>query len=104
MIIDEFHCFSLNSTLLYCSPLCLNYRVLVRLHQMPEMQTVAIDDPVVWVSLGLSRGRLFLLIHRRLPTVHIVTQWSGSGGTEAYLSCQLASFSALTLLVGSSDL
>jgi len=40
-----------------------------------------------------------------LPTVslvHIVTQWSGSGGTEAYLSGQLASFSALTLLVGSS--
>jgi len=42
-----------------------------------------------------------------LPTVslvHIVTQWSGSGGTEAYLSGQLASFSGLTLLVGSSDL
>jgi len=39
-----------------------------------------------------------------LPTVslvHIVTQWSG---TEAYLSGQLASFSALTLLVGSSGL
>jgi len=27
-------------------------------------------------------------------TVHIVTQWSGSGGTEVYLSGQLASFSA----------
>jgi len=77
----------------------------------------------------------------RLPTVHIVTQWSGSGGTEcfdavgwviwpvkivpemtykvssgtlnfcsltggteAYLSSQLASFGALTLLVGSSGL
>jgi len=42
-----------------------------------------------------------------LPTVslvHIATQWSGSGGTEAYLSGQLASFSALTLFVGSSDL
>jgi len=36
--------------------------------------------------------------------VHIVTRWSGSGGTEAYLSGQLASFSALTLLVGSSGL
>jgi len=39
-----------------------------------------------------------------LPTVslvHIVTQWTGSGGTEAYLGGQLASFSALTLLVGS---
>jgi len=36
--------------------------------------------------------------------VHIVTQWSGSGGTEAYLRGQLASFSALTLLVGSSGL
>jgi len=31
-------------------------------------------------------------------------QWSGSGGTEAYLSGQLASFSASTLLVGSSGL
>jgi len=31
----------------------------------------------------------------------IVTQWSGSIGIEAYLSGQLASFSALTLLVGS---
>jgi len=40
----------------------------------------------------------------RLPTVHIVTQWSGSGGTEAYLSGQLAAFIALMLLVGSSDL
>jgi len=39
------------------------------------------------------------------PTkVHIVTQWSGSGGTEAYLSGQLASYSALMLLVGSSGL
>jgi len=36
--------------------------------------------------------------------VHIVTRWSGSGGTEADLSGQLASFSALTLLVWSSDL
>jgi len=36
--------------------------------------------------------------------VHIVTQWSGSGGTEAYLSGQLASFRALTLLVGSPGL
>jgi len=35
---------------------------------------------------------------------HIVTQWSGSGRTEAYLSVQLASYSALTLLVGLSDL
>jgi len=32
-----------------------------------------------------------------------LTQWSGSGGTEAYLSGQLASFGAFTLLVGSSD-
>jgi len=39
-----------------------------------------------------------------LPTVYIVTQWSGSGGIEASLSSQLASFSAFTLLVGSSDL
>jgi len=36
--------------------------------------------------------------------VYIVTQWSGSGGTEAYLGGQLASFSALTLLVESSGL
>jgi len=36
--------------------------------------------------------------------VHAVTQWSDSGGIEAYLSGQLASFSALTLLVGSYDL
>jgi len=36
--------------------------------------------------------------------VHIVTQWSGSGGTETCISGQLVSFSALTLLVGSSDL
>jgi len=27
----------------------------------------------------------------RTTTVHIVTRWSGSGGTEAYLSDQLAS-------------
>jgi len=35
--------------------------------------------------------------------VHTVTQWSGtSDGIDAYLSVQLTSFSALTLLVGSS--
>jgi len=39
-----------------------------------------------------------------VPAVHTVTQWSGSGGTEAYPSGQLASFSVLTLLVASSDL
>jgi len=42
-----------------------------------------------------------------LPTVslvHIVTQLSCSGGIEAYLNGELASFSALTLLVGSSGL
>jgi len=32
------------------------------------------------------------------------TWWSGSGGIEVYLSGQLAAISALTLLVGSSDL
>jgi len=37
-------------------------------------------------------------------TVHIVTQWSGFDGIGAYLSGQLALFSALMLLVGSSDL
>jgi len=35
---------------------------------------------------------------------YIVAQWSGSGEIEAYLSGQLASFSALTLLFGSSGL
>jgi len=34
----------------------------------------------------------------------VVTQWSGSGGTEVDLSGQLVSFGALMLLVGSSDL
>jgi len=34
----------------------------------------------------------------------IVTWWSGSGRTEAYLSGQLASITALILLVGSSGL
>jgi len=32
------------------------------------------------------------------------SSWDGSGGIEVYLSGQLASFSALTLLVRSSDL
>jgi len=39
-----------------------------------------------------------------VPTVHIITRWSGSGGTEAHLRGQLAPFSALMLLVGSPDL
>jgi len=39
-----------------------------------------------------------------VASVHIVTRRTGSGGTEAYLSGQLATFSALTLLVGSSVL
>jgi len=37
-------------------------------------------------------------------TVYNVKWWSGSGGIEAYLNGQLASFSALTLLVGSFGL
>jgi len=36
--------------------------------------------------------------------VHVVTRWNGSGGIEAYLSDQLASFSAMTPLVVSSGL
>jgi len=44
--------------------------------------------------------------YSNVSLVHIVTQWSGSGEIEAYLSGQLASFSrhTLTLLVGSSGL
>jgi len=39
-----------------------------------------------------------------LETVaYIVTRWGSSGGIEAYLSGQLASFTSLTLLVGSSE-
>jgi len=62
--------------------------------------------PADWVYCHTGTLTLWLA-WTRLPTislVHIVTQWSGSGGTEAYLSGQLASFSALTLLVGSSGL
>jgi len=47
---------------------------------------------------------MLFLAYRRLPIVHIVTRWSGSGGIEASLSGQLASFSALRHLVGSSGL
>jgi len=39
-----------------------------------------------------------------VATVPIVMRWSGSSGIEAYLSGQLASFSAFALWVGSSDL
>jgi len=35
-----------------------------------------------------------------VPGVYIVTWWSGSGGTEAYLSGQLVSFCALTCRMG----
>jgi len=31
---------------------------------MYEVRTVAIDDPVAWASVSLSRGRLFLLIRQ----------------------------------------
>jgi len=47
---------------------------------------------------GHSRSSVLIM------SVHIVRQWSGSGGTEAYLSGQLASFSDLTLSAGSSDM
>jgi len=50
----------------------------------------------VFVTLGPLRSAY--------SSFDIVTQWSGSGEIEAYLSGQLASFSALTLLVGSYDL
>jgi len=53
-----------------------------------------LSDPAYWVFVTLEMVAL----------VHIVTRWSGSGGIEGYLSDQLASFSALTLLVGLSDL
>jgi len=57
----------------------------------------------LWLSLVVYGTLMLWLASRRLPTVslvHIVTQWSGSGGTEAYLRGQLASFSVLTLAVG----
>jgi len=54
-------------------------------------------DPADWVFVTLGPLRCD---SRRLPTVHIVTQCNGSGRIDAYLSGQLASFSALTLLVG----
>jgi len=37
-------------------------------------------------TLGLVTLGPLHLAQRRLPTVHIVTRWSGSGGIEAYLS------------------
>jgi len=66
----------------------------------------------LWDAAGQCRSsRLYPIDADRLrpvlPTVslvHTVTQWSGSGVTEAYLGGQLASFSALTPLVGSSGL
>jgi len=64
-----------------------------------------------WVAYGYSRlgfchtGTLTLCLgQRRLLTVHIVTRWSGSSGNKAYLIGQLASFGALMLLIGSSEL
>jgi len=34
---------------------------------MHEMRTIAIDDPVAWASVSLSRWRLFLLICQMAP-------------------------------------
>jgi len=34
---------------------------------MHEMRTIPIDDPVAWVSVSLSHGRLFLLIRQMAP-------------------------------------
>jgi len=56
------------------------------------------------LGFGYIETLTLCLAYRQLPTVQIVTQWNGSCGTEAYLSGQLASFRAWTLLVGSSDL
>jgi len=38
-----------------------------RSNRMHEIRTIAIDDPVAWASVTLSRGRLFLLIRLRAP-------------------------------------
>jgi len=54
--------------------------------------------PVDWVFVTLGRWDPYAVISLVVvPTVHIVTQWSGSVGIEAYLSGQLASFRALTV-------
>jgi len=42
--------------------------------------------------------------HTGTLTLYIVTRWSGSNGTEAYPSGQLASLRALMLLIGPSGL
>jgi len=42
------------------------------------------------------------VVHITHSQIDLTTSWSGSVGTDAHLSGQLASFSALTLLVGSS--
>jgi len=52
----------------------------------------------------LSHWDPYAVISLEAVVLCIVTQWSGSGGTEANLSGRLASISAMTLLVGSSDL
>jgi len=55
--------------------------------------------PADWVFVTL--GHYAVLSLEAVAFVYTVTQWSGSGGTKVYISSQLASFSALTLLVRS---
>jgi len=89
---------------------------------MHEVGTIAIDNPTEWPCVWAVD--LCKVCHVPVPCENGCTDrrpvWDGdeglkhmldwgnfvhcSGGTEAYLSGQLASFSALMLLVGSSGL
>jgi len=66
-------------------------------HRTPNLD----KSPEVDERISKIGSRIIIICLRTRPAV---TQWSGSGETEAYLSGQLASFSALTLLVGSYGL
>jgi len=49
-----------------CLTKCQHHLCFVRFEKRIR-QTIAIDDPVAWASVSLSRKRLFLLIYQMAP-------------------------------------
>jgi len=83
----------MSSCVLFGSNICRNF--IVRQHRMHNMRTIAIDDPIMFVSVGHARNRSYPFARRhyiRCGCHHIIvaTCWySGTPSQQVWLSMKI---------------